>query len=115
VAPLISALIESIVHVAYGLHREGRLPCRLLLSLDELPNIAPLPGLDGTLSQGAGQGVLVSWAAQSLAQLRHRYGEHAAEAIWSGTRAKLVFGGLADGPALDQLSRMIGERRFATT
>jgi type IV secretory pathway TraG/TraD family ATPase VirD4 len=114
VAPLLSALIEYLVSVAYDLHRQGRLPLRLLLSLDELPNIAPLPRLDAILSQGAGQGVNVSWAAQSQAQLRERYGEDGAEAIWSGTSAKQVFGGLADGPALDRLSRLLGEHRVPT-
>ncbi len=91
-APLITALIESIVNAAYDLHRQGRLPCRLLLSLDEVANIAPLPSLESIVSQG----VLVCWAAQSLAQFRHRYGEHAAEAIWSATQARVVFGGLGE-------------------
>jgi type IV secretion system protein VirD4 len=111
VAPLIAALIESIVNAAYELERRGRLPCRLLLSLDEVANIAPLPSLESIVSQGAGQGVLVCWAAQSLAQLRHRYGEHAAEAIWSASRAKVVFGGLGDPRALEQLSRLVGEHQ----
>jgi type IV secretion system protein VirD4 len=114
VAPLIAALIESIVMVAYDLHRQGRLPSRLLLSLDELTNIAPLPSLQSIVSQGAGQGVLTSWAVQSQAQLRERYGDPAAEAIWSATRCKIVFGGLTDGPSLDALSRTIGDHRVPT-
>lgn len=114
VAPLIAALIESIVVVAYALHRDGRLPARLLLSLDELTNIAPLPSLESIVSQGAGQGVLTSWAVQSQAQLRQRYGEHTADAIWSATRCKVVFGGLMDGPSLDALSRAIGDHRVRT-
>jgi len=114
VAPLIAALVESIVNAAYDLHREGRLPARLLLSLDELANIAPLPSLESIVSQGAGQGVLTSWAVQSQAQLRHHYGEHAADAIWSATRSKVVFGGLADGHSLDQLSRLIGDHQVET-
>lgn len=114
VAPLIAALIESLVSAAYELHREGRLLARLLLSLDELTNIAPLPSLDSIVSQGAGQGVLTSWAVQSLAQLRQRYGDHLADAIWSATRCRLVFGGLADVPTLEQVSRMIGDHRVRT-
>ncbi|HXM57236.1 MAG TPA: type IV secretory system conjugative DNA transfer family protein [Candidatus Dormibacteraeota bacterium] len=114
VAPLIAALIESLVAAAYELHREGRLPARLLLSLDELTNIAPLPSLESVISQGAGQGVLTSWAVQSQAQLRQRYGEHLADAIWSATRCKVVFGGLADAPSLEQLSRMVGDHRVPT-
>ena len=114
VAPLIAALVESIVNTAYELHRQGRLPSRLLLALDELTNIAPLPSLESIVSQGAGQGVLTSWAVQSQAQLRQRYGDHAAEAVWSATRCKVVFGGLADAPSLEQLSRMIGDHQVRT-
>jgi type IV secretion system protein VirD4 len=108
-APLVSALIESIVTKIYDLHRDGRLRARLLLSLDELANIAPLPSLSEIVSQGAGQGVNVSWALQSLAQLRHCYGEEAAEAIWSATSAKLIFGGLADYQLLDRVQHLVGE------
>jgi type IV secretion system protein VirD4 len=111
VAPLISALVESIVIAAYDLHRAGRLDRRLLLSLDEIANIAPLPSLGSIASQGTSQGVNLSWAAQSLAQLRDRYGPDMAYAIWSESTAKVVFGGLADGPMLNDLSTLIGERR----
>lgn len=114
VAPLVAALIESIVAAAYELHRNGRLPARLLLSLDELTNIAPLPSLGSIVSQGAGQGVLTCWAVQSQAQLRERYGDDAADAIWSATRCKVVFGGLADERSLEQLSRLIGDHRVRT-
>jgi len=114
VAPLISALIEYIVTVAYDLHRGGMLPARLGLGLDELANIAPLPKLESIVSQGGGQGVSTTWAAQSHAQLRHRFGEHAADAIWSATRSKLVFGGLGDGHSLEQLSRLVGDHQVKT-
>jgi type IV secretion system protein VirD4 len=110
VAPLISALVESIVVGAYDLHRAGRTRRRLLLSLDEIANIAPLPSLGSIASQGTSQGVSLSWAAQSLAQLRDRYGHDMATAVWSESTAKVVFGGLADGQALQELSTLIGER-----
>jgi type IV secretion system protein VirD4 len=110
VAPLISALVESIVVAAYDLHRAGRLDHRLLLSLDEIANIAPLPSLGSIASQGTSQGVNLSWAAQSVAQLRERYGPDMAYAIWSESTAKVVFGGLADAPLLNDLSSLIGER-----
>jgi hypothetical protein len=114
VAPLIAALVESIITMAYELHRVGRLPARLLLALDELANIAPLPNLGTHVSQGAGQGVNISWAVQSHAQLRDSYGEHTAEAIWSASSAKLVFGGLADDQHLQRVSHLVGEHRVKT-
>jgi type IV secretion system protein VirD4 len=126
-APIIAAFVESLVHAAYRLHdahghrpaagqepqEDGR-PPRLGLQLDELTNIAPLPSLESIISQGAGRGVPVCWTVQSLAQLRGRYGDHAAEAIWSASTCKVVFGGLSDGPTLDHISRLIGDHRVPT-
>jgi type IV secretory pathway TraG/TraD family ATPase VirD4 len=70
VAPLISMLIDTLVRTAYRMHRQGRLPVRLLLSLDDMANCAPLPGLESVISQGGGQGVNVAWSLQSQAQPR---------------------------------------------
>jgi type IV secretion system protein VirD4 len=141
-APLISAFVESIVNTAYklhdaqGHHRPGGLgtllktlrrfvtgqgplpgpdrPPRVLLQLDELTNIAPLPSLESIVSQGAGRGVPTCWTVQSLAQLRNRYGDHTADAIWSASTCKVVFGGLSDGPTLDHISRLIGDHQVPT-
>jgi type IV secretion system protein VirD4 len=111
VAPLISMLSDTLVRTAYRMHREGRLWTRLLLSLDDLANCAPLPGLESVISQGGGQGVNVAWSLQSLAQLRDHYGAEQAEAIWSATRCKEVFGGLGDEQSLERLSTAIGDER----
>lgn len=109
VAPLVAALIEGLVEHAYRLWHQGRLRKRLLLVLDELANIAPLPSLLKIISEGAGQGVLVAWAVQSLHQLRERYGEQAAGAVFSSTRAKIVFGGSSDERDLSALERLLGD------
>jgi type IV secretory pathway TraG/TraD family ATPase VirD4 len=110
VAPLVAGLIEAIVERAYQLSAHDHLPAPLLLSLDEVANIAPLPNLGSIISQGASQGVVVSWAAQSLAQLRARYGEEVAQACWSASRARIIFGGLADARDLEDISTLAGER-----
>lgn len=114
VAPLLSMLIDTLVRTAYRMHREGRLPARLLLSLDDLANCAPLPGLESVISQGGGQGVNVAWSLQSLAQLRDHYGVERAEAIWSATRVKEIFGGLGDEQGLEKISSAIGDERVTT-
>jgi len=111
VAPLISMLIQSIVHTAYRLHREGRLPHRLLVSLDDLANCAPLPQLESIISQGGGQGVNVAWNLQSLAQNELNYGAAAAKAIWNATRCKIGFGGLDSESGADSMSAAIGDER----
>jgi type IV secretion system protein VirD4 len=108
-APLAAALVEHVVQRAYELWGLGQLPARLLLCLDELANIAPLPSLLKILSQGGSQGVNLTWAVQSLAQMRDRYGEQVAEAAFSSSRARLVFGGLTDARDLKAISELAGE------
>lgn len=108
IAPLISALIESITSRAYELDHVGALPNRLLLSLDEVCNIAPLPTLPAIVSQGGGQGCNAAWAAQSFAQLRARYGKDGAGAIWSAANARIVLGGIGDSADLEEIARMCG-------
>ena len=53
-APLVVGLIESAVQRTYDDPTQSH---RLLLTLDELANVAPLPGLAGIVSEGGGQGV----------------------------------------------------------
>jgi type IV secretion system protein VirD4 len=104
-------LVSDIVHTAYRLHREGRLPARLGLSLDDLANVCPLPELESIISQGGGQGVNVFWSLQSLAQLRDHFRVDMAEAIFSATRCMVVFGGQRDEQSLERLSALIQEER----
>lgn len=118
IAPLVALLIESIVSLAYKIaveQRDGRLNPPLLLLLDEVGAIAPLPSLPQIMSQGASQGVLCVWAAQSFNQLRARWGEEWARSIWASSSQKIVFGSLADHDLLEQISQLFGDydRRVA--
>ena len=54
-APLAAALIVDVVQRVYELWDLYALPARLLLNLDELANIAPLPSLLKILTQGGGR------------------------------------------------------------
>ena len=69
--PLVVGLIEEVVHATYDRHDEG---ARLLLALDELANVAPLPRLAGIVSEGGGQGVLTLACLQDLSQARSSLG-----------------------------------------
>jgi hypothetical protein len=118
IAPLVALLLESIVSRAYSMAIErpdGRLDPPLLLLLDEVGAIAPLPSLPQIMSQGASQGVLCAWAAQSFNQMRARWGEEWARSIWAASSQKLIFGSLSDHELLDQISQLFGEydRRVA--
>jgi hypothetical protein len=112
VAPLVAGFIEAIVSRAYALAREepaGRLSPPLAMLLDEVGAIAPLPSLPAIMAQGAGQGVLCVWAAQSITQLRARWEEDWANAIWGASTQKLIFGNLGDTELLEKVSQSFGE------
>lgn len=113
VAPLMAGLVDSIVQRAAELAAagSGRLEPPLLLALDEVANIAPLHSLPTLVSEGGGRGVVTLWAAQSLAQMRARYGTEQQAAILAATTAKVIFGGLSHGRDLADISAWAGERR----
>ncbi len=61
------------------------------------------------MAEGGGSGITTLAVLQSLAQARHRWGEHAADAIWDAATVKLVLGGLAKMRDLDDVSRLLGD------
>ena len=112
VAPLVAGLVEAIVSRAYRLAAQshgGRLEPPLLLLLDEVGAIAPLPSLPSIMAQGAGQGVLCTWASQDMGQLKARWGEQWTSAIWGASTHKLLFGGISDHQLLEQISQLFGD------
>jgi type IV secretion system protein VirD4 len=115
-APMIVGLVDSIAQRAAELAArspDGRLDPPLLLALDEVANIAPLRSLPALVSEGGGRGIVTMWAAQSLAQLRTRYGTDEQQAILTATTAKLIFGGMSNGADLRDISGWAGELREA--
>lgn len=131
-APLITALVESIVETAK--HRAARVPGRRLdpplgLFLDEVAQIAPLPSLPSLVADGRGQGIATFVVLQNFAQGRARWGDDDFQALKDACTAKLVFGGLTAKSDLDEVSawcpeideptrsrtRTPGGRRLSTT
>ncbi len=67
---------------------------------------------DGFADVVAGGGAVV-WAAQSLAQLRARYGTDMQQAILTATTAQVIYGGMSNGGDLRDVSSWAGEYRQA--
>ncbi|MFE1100697.1 type IV secretory system conjugative DNA transfer family protein [Nocardiopsis alba] len=113
VAPMIVGLVDSIAQRAAEIaaFQGGRLRRPLLLALDEVANIAPLPSLPALVSEGGGRGIITLWAAQSLAQLRGRYGTDEQQAILTATTAKIIYGGMSNEADLRNVSAWGGEQR----
>lgn len=111
-APLIAAFVEDITETARRVAARApgaRLDPPLLLALDEIANLTPLPSLPSLMAEGGGTGVTTLAVLQSLAQARGRWGEHHADAIWDAATVKLVLGGLAKYRDLDDVARLLGE------
>ncbi len=108
--PLVVGLIEELVHATYDRHEEG---ARLLLALDELANVAPLPRLASIVSEGGGQGVLTLACLQDLSQARSRWGT-SAEGFLSLFPTTVVLPGIADRPTLEMLRHLAGRSLYDT-
>ena len=102
--PLVVGLIEEVVHATYDRHHTG---ATLLLALDELANVAPLPRLTSIVSEGGGQGVLTLACLQDLSQARARWGT-SAEGFLSLFPTTLVLPGIADRTTLETLRHLAG-------
>lgn len=112
-ASLVSALIEDIVETARKLAARSpgaRLDPALLLALDEIGNLAPLPALPTLMAEGGGTGITPLPVLQSLAQAREKWGENNANALWDSSIVKILLGGGSNSKDLQDLSALIGDR-----
>ena len=112
-APLVAAFIEDIVEVARRQAAKSpgaRLDPPLLLALDEIGNLSPLPALPSLMAEGGGTGITTLAVLQSLAQAREKWGEHNASAIWDASILKVILGGGSNARDLQELSTLFGER-----
>ena len=108
-AAQVVGLIAELRTAVYGRAEAGR---PLLLALDEVANIAPLPDLPATVAEGGGQGVLALACLQDLSQARARWGV-AADGFLSLFGATLVLPGIGDTRTLQALSAIAGEADVA--
>ena len=112
-AALVAAFVEDLIETARRLAARSpgaRLDPPLLLALDEIGNLAPLPSLPTLMAEGGGTGITTMPVLQSLAQARDRWNEHQAGAIWDASIVKIILGGASNSRDLQDLSTLIGER-----
>ncbi|MBS3941512.1 MAG: type IV secretory system conjugative DNA transfer family protein, partial [Actinobacteria bacterium] len=116
-AALVAAFIEDLVEVARvaaATSPGARLDPPLMLALDEIGNLAPLPSLPTLMAEGGGTGITTLPVLQSLAQARVKWGNDAAGAIWDASIAKVILGGGSNSRDLQDLSTLIGDRDDTT-
>jgi len=109
VGPLVVGLVEDVRGACYArAARERAAGAPVVLALDEVANIAPIPELPALVSEGGGQGLLTLACVQDLSQARARWGQ-AAEGFGSLFGATVVLPGIGDVRTLDAISRLCGD------
>lgn len=110
---LVAAFVEDLIETARRIAARSpgaRLDPPLLLALDEIGNLAPLPSLPTLMAEGGGTGITTLPVLQSLAQARDKWSDNAAGAIWDASIVKIILGGASNPRDLQDLSTLIGER-----
>ena len=117
VAPMVVGLIEDIRQATYARQAEGasssssRPP--VVLALDEVANIAPIPDFPSMISEGGGQGLVTVACLQDLSQARSRWPDHA-DGFPSLFGTTVVLPGIGDVRTLEALSTLAGDEEIPT-
>ena len=109
--PILTALVEYWIETAreMALHTpHRRLDPPATAVLDELTNATPLPELPAQVSDSAGRGVAVHWAAQSRSGLEETYGATGARLLIENTTLVSIWGGGKDRETLEWVSSLSG-------
>ena len=112
--PVILALIAAMYQAAIVKARKsGALDPRFFIILDEAANIAPLRNLASWLSQCGDHGIVIATLWQSIAQIDHRYGRAARDAICAASTAQVFLPPLADPTTVGYVTELLGEESVA--
>jgi type IV secretion system protein VirD4 len=109
--PVILALLTTVYEAAIVKGRTAPLEPRLLIVLDEAAKIAPVRNLAAWLSQCGDHGIVIATIWQSLAQIDHRYGRPARDAICAASTAQVFIPPLADPTTTGYVSELLGEEQ----
>jgi type IV secretion system protein VirD4 len=109
-APLFACLTNELHHVAALAGSRmpgGRLDPPLLMALDEVTQICPVP-VPSWLADSGGKGIQIITVAHGEAQLRSRWGRDGARIIMDTSGAKIWLPGTSDPDTLDAASMLCG-------
>ena len=114
VAPLFAAMATEIHYTAALMGQasgSGRLDPPLLLALDEVTQICPVP-LPSWLSDSGGKGIQVVAVAHGEAQLAERWGDHGRQIVWDTSSVKVFLPGITDTTTLQAASVLCGQAQW---
>ncbi|MFE4263360.1 type IV secretory system conjugative DNA transfer family protein [Streptomyces sp. NPDC056883] len=109
-APLITALIASVIHAAESQYaRTGKpLAPALGLLIDEAGNVLRYPDLATVLTTGRGQGIVLFTIWHDLSQLRTSLGDDKANTVISASPLRMLLPGVADPETLNFFNLTLG-------
>jgi type IV secretory pathway TraG/TraD family ATPase VirD4 len=111
VAPLFAAMATEIHYVAAQMGQAsaaGRLDPPLLMGLDEVTQICPVP-LPHWLSDSGGKGIQVIAVVHGEAQLAGRWGDHGRQTVLDTSSVKVFLPGITDTTTLQAASTLCGQ------
>ena len=111
VAPLFAAMATEIHYVAAQIGQaspSGRLDPPLLMGLDEVTQICPVP-LPSWLSDSGGKGIQVVAVVHGEAQLTGRWGDHGRQVVLDTSSVKIFLPGITDITTLDAAAKLCGQ------
>ena len=111
VAPLFAAMATEIHWVAAQLGQaspSGRLDPPLLMGLDEVTQICPVP-LPFWLSDSGGKGIQVCAVVHGEAQLAGRWGDYGRQVVLDTSSVKVFLPGITDTTTLQAASTLCGQ------
>ena len=111
VAPLFAAMATEIQYVAAQIGQAppaGRLDPPLLMGLDEVTQICPVP-LPFWLSDSGGKGIQVVAVVHGQAQLTSRWGEYGRQVVLDTSSVKVFLPGITDVTTLQAASTLCGQ------
>ena len=117
VAPLFACLASELHYTAALAGSRmpgGRLDPPLLMALDEVTQICPVP-VPSWLADSGGKGIQIITVAHGEAQLRTRWGRDGARVIMDTSGAKIWLPGISDPATLDTASPCAAPRPCAST
>ena len=111
IAPYASALLNE-VHYLAKRHAQ-RMPDQRLdpparMVLDEVANVAPMPGIQAKLTDSGGRGIQMELFAHSSDQLKAQFGDAQARQILAAASAVMILPGLMDTELLERISLLLG-------
>ena len=111
VAPLFAAMAAEIHYAAAQIGQAsavGRLDPPLLMGLDEVTQICPVP-LPFWLADSGGKGIQVAAVVHGEAQLAERWGDHGRQVVLDTSSVKVFLPGITDTTTLQAASTLCGQ------